>query len=70
MGLENNLQKNKVIQKIHENFYARLLLNWGYIGLFWLHFSSHSVAFWFEIVFAGLIAARLDIWIYYSGNHR
>lgn len=40
------------------------LLNWGYIGLFLASFLAATVLpFSSEIVFAGLIAAGLDIWI-------
>lgn len=40
------------------------LLDWGYIGLFLASFLAATVLpFSSEIVFAGLIAAGLDIWI-------
>lgn len=39
------------------------LLNWGYIGLFIASFLAATVLpFSSEVVFAGLIAAGLDIW--------
>ena len=40
------------------------LLNWGYIGLFVASFLAATILpFSSEVVFAGLIAAGLDIWI-------
>ncbi len=50
-------------QKQRKSSMIEFLLNWGYIGLFIASFLAATVLpFSSEVVFAGLIAAGLDIW--------